>query len=130
MGEAAAAGLERSRDRDWQAREHLERAAVSLIEAVLLDAGHSVSWQTLERVYGLLTPASPGVLDAGGRPALNMDHPLVPQHFRQAGAQLVRQLAAAGMRDDAEVWRARMVGEFGLPPDLFAPVRPGQPAPR
>jgi tetratricopeptide (TPR) repeat protein len=130
VAEAAAAEFERFRNRDWQARELLERAAVSLIEAVLLDAGHQLSWQTLERVYGLLTPASPGVLDAGGGPTLNMDHPFVPRHFRQAGAQLVRQLAAAGMRDEAGRWRMRMIDEFGLPPGLFAPVRPGQPGPR
>ena len=90
VAEAAAAEFERSRGRDWQARDHLERAAISLIEAVLLDSGHQLSWQTLARVYGLLTPATPGVLAVGGRPTLNMDHPLVPQHVRQAGAQLVR----------------------------------------
>jgi hypothetical protein len=130
VAETAAAGFERSRDRDWQARERLERAAVSLIEAVLLDSGHELSWQTLERVYGLLTPGSPGVLAVGGRPTLNMDHPLVSQHFGQAGAQLVRQLAAAGMRDEAGGWRTRMIDEFGLPSDLFPPVRQGQAAAR
>jgi len=130
VAETVAAGFERSRDRDWQAREHLERAAVSLIEAVLLDSGHQLSWQTLERVYGLLAPGSPGVLAVGGRPTLNMDHPLVSQHFGQAGAQLVRQLAAAGMRDEADRWRTRMIEEFGLSSDLFPPVRPGQPAAR
>jgi len=31
----------------------------------------------------------------------------------------VRQLSAAGLRDEAARWRQRMVGEFGLPADLF-----------
>ncbi|MFO7692143.1 MAG: DUF1736 domain-containing protein [Vicinamibacterales bacterium] len=130
VAEGGAAEFERTRGRESQARERLERAAVSLIEAVLLNPGYELSWQALERVYGLLTPASPGVLAVGGRPTLNMGHLLVASHFRQACAQLVRQLAAAGLREDADRWRTRMVGEFGLPPDLFPPARPDQPAPR
>jgi hypothetical protein len=51
-----------------------------------------------------------------------MDHPLVPGHFRQAGAQLVRQLGEAGMRDDAGRWRERLAGELGMP----AAARPGR----
>ena len=122
VAEGGASEAERSRGNRQAAGAHLERAAVSLIEAILLNPGHDLSWQALERVYGLLAPGSPAVLDAGGRRSLNMDHPLVPGHFRQACAQLVRQLGEAGMRDDAERWRERLADELGMP----AGARPGR----
>jgi tetratricopeptide (TPR) repeat protein len=115
VAEGAASEAERARGNPQAAGAHLDRAAVSLIEAVLLDPGRDESWQTLERVYSLLTPEPAAVRGADGRRRLNMAHPLVSRHFRQAWAQLVRQLSEAGLRDDAERWQRRMVAEFGLP---------------
>ena len=121
LGVALGGNSEADRARgDLQAANvRLGLAAVSLIEATLLDAGHEASWDTLERVYGLLAPGSTAVLRAGGRRALDMELPLVADHFREACVELVRQLSAAGLRDEAARWRQRMVGEFGLPADLF-----------
>jgi tetratricopeptide (TPR) repeat protein len=120
VAEGAASESARARGNQQAAGEHLSRAAISLIEATLLNPGHDPSWQTLERVYSLLAPSTAAVVRTGGARALNMDHPLVPGHFREACVQLVHQLAAAGLRADAERWRLRVVEEFGLPPGFFA----------
>ena len=120
VAEGAASESARARGNQQAAGEHLARAAISLIEATLLNPGHDPSWQTLERVYSLLAPSTSAVVRTGGSRALNMDHPLVPGHFREACVQLVHQLAAAGLRADAERWRLRFVEEFGLPPGFFA----------
>jgi tetratricopeptide (TPR) repeat protein len=119
MAEGGASEVERSRGNPQAAREHLGRAAVSLIEATLLNPGHGPSWEALERVYGLLAPGAAGVVSRGGGRALNMDLPMVGAHLREAGVELVRELAAAGLRDEADGWRRRMIGEFGVPADLF-----------
>ena len=120
VAEGAAAELERKRGDQQGAGGHLARAAVSLIEATLLNPGHDPSWQTLERVYSLLAPSPAAVLTTGGGRSLNMSHPLIPGHFREACARLVQQLAAAGLFADAERWRSRFVDDLGMAPGLFA----------
>ncbi len=85
-----------------------------------MNPGYEPAWQMLERVYGLLAPSPAAVLTAGGTRSLNMDHPLVPGHFREACSSLVRQLGAAGLHAEAERWRRRFVDELGLPAALFA----------
>ncbi len=124
VAEGAASASETARGNQQGAGVHLARAAVSLIEATLLNPGHDPSWQTLERVYGLLSPSPAAVLTSGGRRSLNMDHPLVPGHFREACVQLVRQLDAAGLPADAKKWRRRFVEEFGMSSGLFATPTP------
>jgi tetratricopeptide (TPR) repeat protein len=121
LGVALGGQSEADRARgDLRAAEvRLGLAAVSLIEATLLDPAHDAAWETLERVYRLVAPATIAVVRTGGRRALNMGHPLVADHFREACVELVRQLTAAGLGDEAARWRQRMVGEFGLPADLF-----------
>ena len=111
--------VDRARGDLQAANVRLGLAAISLIEATLLNPAHEASWETVERVYGLLAPGSSAVVRAGGRRALNMEEPLVADHFREACVELVRQLSAAGLRDEADRWRRRMIGEFGLPADLF-----------
>jgi tetratricopeptide (TPR) repeat protein len=121
VAQGGASEIERERGNLQAAIERLNLAAVSLIEATLLNPGHDSSWEALERVYGLLAPGATAVLRLDGRRALNMDHPLVARHFREACVQLVRQLAAAGLQGDAEQWRHRMSGDVGLPPGVLIP---------
>jgi tetratricopeptide (TPR) repeat protein len=130
VAEGGASEFERARGNLREAEANLDRAAVSLIEATLLNPGHAESWRTLERVYGLLAPAPAAVIESGGARALNMEHPLVPGHVRRACAGLVRQLAEAGLRDESERWRQRAINEFGLPPGGFSLAQPGSPESR
>ena len=119
VAEGGASEVERARGNLPAARQHLERAAVSLVEATLLNPGHEPSWETLARVYGLLAPGTEAIRRLDGRPALNLDVAMVEAHFRRACVGLVSQLAAAGLRDEAARWRQRMVSEFGMPRDAF-----------
>jgi protein O-mannosyl-transferase len=121
VAEGGASEVERARGDLPAAGACLERAAVNLIEATLLNPDHDAAWRTLERVYGLLAPSPAGVFTTGGRRSLNMGHPLVPGHLGQARAHLVRQLSEAGLREDAERWRQRLASESGRLPDTFVP---------
>ena len=119
VAQGGAAGLEQAKGNTSQVAAYLQDAAVNLIAAVVLNPGHPQAWQTLEQVYSLLSPGSDAVRWVGGRPSLNMEHPLVPGHLRQACARLVRLLADAGRTQDADRWRARMESEFGVAPVVF-----------
>jgi tetratricopeptide (TPR) repeat protein len=117
--EGAAAESERARGNAQEAADLLERAAVNLIAAALLNPRQDESLQTLEAVYNLLGVPPGAILASDGRRTLNMDHPVVQRHFRLACVQLVRQLTEGGMTDEAERWRRVMVNEFRIPPETF-----------
>jgi tetratricopeptide (TPR) repeat protein len=120
VAEAAAAQFEQKRGNQTQAGEHLERAAVNLIAATILNPDHDTSWQVLARVYEYVAPLPPAVQVVEGRRTLNMQNPAVPEHVRQACYQLIQQMLEGGRRDDAELWRQRMIDEFHIPPETFA----------
>jgi tetratricopeptide (TPR) repeat protein len=128
--EGAMAAFEQSRGNQQQARDHLDQAAVNLIEAILLNPDNDAAWQTLARVYNLIAPSPAPVLVVDGRRTLNMDHPLVPRHLRDACTQLLRHLVEGGLPDRAERWRQRLISEFGMLPELLASPRPAQPGAR
>jgi tetratricopeptide (TPR) repeat protein len=131
--EGAAAESDRFRGGVQEASVHLERAAVNLIVAILLNPDHEPSWQTLERVYSVLGSLPGAILPAdtpGGRRTLDVDHPVVQRHFRQACVELVRRLAEGGFSEDAARWRQRMVQDLQVPPGLFAPLRQAGPEAR
>ncbi len=124
VAEIGVAEFEHNRGNLKPAQQHLERAAVNLIEATLLNPDHEASWQMLRRVYERLAPSMPAILDTNGKRSLNVDQPLTLRHFREACAQLVRQLAEGGLADDAREWRLRMINEFRVPPELFGALPP------
>ncbi len=105
VAEGAMASAENARGDQAQAQAHLNEAAINLIEAVLLNPGNDAAWQTLAQVYGLLAASPAAVLTTNGRSLLNMEHPLVPAHQREAGERLVRQLDEGGLGDLAARWR-------------------------
>jgi tetratricopeptide (TPR) repeat protein len=125
VAEGATASLEQTRGNGKQVREHLELAAVSLIEAILLNPGNDAAWQALARAYQIMAPSTEGVVVVGGKPTLNMDHPLTPDLLRRACVQLVRQLAEGGFPDDAARWREQAINQLGVPSGSFAPPRAG-----
>ncbi len=130
VAEASAAQFEQKRGNQKQAEQHLERAAINLIAATILNPDHDTSWQVLARVYEYVAPSPAAVQVVEGRRMLNMQNPRVPQHLRQACFQLVRQMLEGGRREDADMWRQRMIDEFRLPPDTFAPLQPARPPAR
>jgi tetratricopeptide (TPR) repeat protein len=128
--EGAAAESERVRGNVEQASVHLERAAVNLIVAILLNPDHEPSWQTLEHVYAVIGPLPGAILPAGtpgSRRTLDVDHPVVQRHFREACVELVRRLAEGGFAEDAARWRQRMIHDLQVPPETFDSSRgPGR----
>jgi tetratricopeptide (TPR) repeat protein len=113
--EAAAAQFEEGRGRQGEAEAHLERAAINLIAATLLNPGHRESWSLLAKVYQYLEPSPPAVVISGGQGRLNRENPAVGRHVRLAGAQLLSQLRTAGLEDDANALRDRLSRDLGVP---------------
>jgi tetratricopeptide (TPR) repeat protein len=107
VAHGALAEWEESRGNRPGADAHLRAAAVNLIVTVVLNPEHQDAWQALQHVYGVLSPASPGVHAPDGRPALDRTNPLVAAQVGEACAQLVRQLTEAGMPREADRWRCR-----------------------
>ena len=122
LAQGAAAQSERAAGHAARADDLLEQAAVNLIAALLLNPAHDASWEPLAQIYRLLALPADAVRTVEGRQTLNLDYPVVQRHLRLAGAQLVRQLAEGGLAGDAERWRQRLIAEFQMPPELFAPV--------
>ena len=114
--EAAAAQFEEAQGKPREAGLHLERAAVNLIAATILNAAHRESWSLLAKVYQYVAPAPPAVVlsDGGGR--LNRQNPAVLGHVQMACTQLLGQLRGAGLREEAAVLRERMIASLGIPP--------------
>jgi protein O-mannosyl-transferase len=130
VAEGAASQFEQKRGNQAQADQHLEQAVVNLIAATILNPDHDPSWQALTRVYEDIAPSPPAVVLVEGRRTLNAQNPRAPQHLRQACAQLVQQMIEAGRRDDADLWRARMIDELHVPPDTFVQPGPARPQAR
>ena len=126
MAEGAAGEAERGKGNLQHASDLLERAAVNLIEALLLSPGHEPSLQALEAVYGLLAAPPGAVRAADGSRTLNLDHPVLQHHFRQACVRLVRDLTASGQAERAAEWRRRMIGELQVPAELFDTPQKGR----
>jgi tetratricopeptide (TPR) repeat protein len=116
VAEAAAAQFEEPRGRPDAVDAHLERAAISLIAATVLNPGHRESWSLLAKVYGYVAPAPQAVVMSGGLGRLNRDNPIVARHVPMACAQLLAQLRSAGLRDEAAALRDRMIKDLGVPP--------------
>jgi tetratricopeptide (TPR) repeat protein len=115
VAEAAAARFEEGRGNRREAEAHLDRAAINLVAATVLNPAHGESWSLLAKVYQYLAPAPPAVFIAGGGGTLNRENPAVPRHLQLACAQLLAQLRAAGLRGDAEALRGRMITALGVP---------------
>jgi tetratricopeptide (TPR) repeat protein len=123
MAEGAASQSESARGNRPQAAEHLERAAVDLIEAILLNRDHDPSWQALEHVYRLLAPWSAAALVSADKRTLDMDEPMVRRHVGLAGEQLVRDLDQAGLTEVAARVRRRLTSGLDEPAVQVTPAR-------
>jgi tetratricopeptide (TPR) repeat protein len=121
VAEATAAQLEQKQGHEELAEQHLERAAIDLIAATILNPDHEMSWQVLRGVYQHIAPVPPAVIEIG-RHTLNVQNPVVARHLQQACVQLVRQLFEAGRRDEAEMWRRRMIKDFRVPETVLLQI--------
>ncbi len=125
VAEAGAAQFEERRGRLGAVDAHLERAAINLIAATVLNPGHRESWSLLAKVYGYVAPEPQAVAISGGVGRLNRDNPIVARHVQTACAQLLGQLRAAGLAEDAAALRGRMIAQLGVPAALLG-AAPGR----
>ena len=119
VAEAAAAQFEERRGRPAAVDRHLEQAAVTLIAATVLNPGHRESWSLLAKVYQYLAPAPPAVVNAAESGRLNRENTAVVRDVQLACVQLLAQLRASGLRDEATALRDRMIKDLGVPAALL-----------
>jgi hypothetical protein len=115
VAEAASAQFEEQRGRPGAVEAHLERAALSLVAATVLNPGHRESWSLLAKVYGYVAPSPQAVILSGGTGRLNMANQTVARHVPVACAQLLALMRAAGQDRAADTLRPRMIAELGVP---------------
>jgi tetratricopeptide (TPR) repeat protein len=128
VAEAAAAQFEEARANPRDAEAHLERAAINLIAATILSPAHRESWSLLAKVYQYLAPTPPAVVFSGGVGRLNRENPVVIGHVQVACVQLLAQLRAAGLAEEAAALRGRMIASLRVPAAVLdaAPATPPQ----
>ncbi len=103
--------------------KHWERGCIGLIECLIMEPSNSQPWPLIESVYQRIeTGRIPALASEQGVPRLNLENPVVYDHFCRAYQDLVRTCRQGRRQQTAETIRSVAVERLGLPADLFAPV--------
>ncbi len=102
---------------------NLDEAAVDLVQALLLDFKRTDAWSMLMQIYGAMGPAAQNAITRGPQgPKLNVDNPLVRDHFIRAYRGFIRIFRLANRPQAAETARRIAIFRYGMPPSLFDSV--------
>ena len=87
---------------------------------MLLDPARRDQWQTLAHIYSLYGERGQGaLLGSSEGPRINIDHPIVRDHFIQASRGFIKIFRYANRPHLAEAARQAAVYRYRLPPSLF-----------
>lgn len=101
----------------------LEEAAVALVQALLLDFRRPDAWALLAQLYGAAGPMGQDAILGGPQgPRLNVDNPLVRDHFIRAYRGFIRIFRFSNRPQAAETARRVAVYRYRMPPSLFDSV--------
>jgi tetratricopeptide (TPR) repeat protein len=99
-----------------------DEACVTLIQCLIMEPGRDQAWPLLQRAYLQIdTGPIPAIQTRQGVPGLNLENPLVMEHFRRAYQDLVRTYRHARRLPTADAIRTAALQRHGLPAELFAP---------
>jgi hypothetical protein len=100
--------------------QRLDEAAAALIQSMLLDPRRPDAWHLLAQIYGAYGQQGQGAIyQAPEGPKLNVDHPLVREHFMSAYRGFIRIFRYANRPHLAEAARQAAVYRYKMPPSLF-----------
>lgn len=98
-------------------------AGIALIQALLLDGSRQEAWQLLAQLYASAGPQAQGALLQDGRGVrLNIEHPIVRNHFVGAYREFIRIFRRANRNSAAEMARRAAVYTYKMPPAFFDSV--------
>jgi tetratricopeptide (TPR) repeat protein len=101
-------------------QQRYDEAASAIIQSMLLEPRRRDHWQTLAQIYGLYGEQARGaLLNAPDGPKLNVDHPIVRDHFISAYRGFIRIFRYANRPHLAEAARQAAVYKYRMPPSLF-----------
>jgi tetratricopeptide (TPR) repeat protein len=101
----------------------LEDAAIDLIQTLLLDWKRTDAWNLLANLYSSAGPAARTAITMSPTgPRLNVDNPVVRDHFIQAYRGFIRIFRFANRPEAAEAARRIAIFKYGMPPSLFDSV--------
>ena len=101
-------------------QQHWDEAAAALMQAMLLDPRRAENWQLLAQIYaGYGEPGRGAIYQAPDGPKLNVDHPIVREHFMKAYREFIRIFRFANRPHLAESARQAAIFRYRMPPSLF-----------
>jgi tetratricopeptide (TPR) repeat protein len=101
-------------------QQRYDEAAAALIQSMLLDPKRTDNWQMLAQMYaGYGEQARGTIYQAADGPKLNVDHPIVREHFMGAYRGFIRIFRYANRPHLAETARQAAVYRYRMPPSLF-----------
>ncbi len=107
---------------------HPEEAAISLLQALLLDSNRSEALHLLTDIYRQNDPNGCAVIMSQGQPRLNSDCPIVHNHICTAYSGLVQVFFEAKLFDLVKQTRQTALQNYHCPPELFREPVPNQPS--
>ncbi len=100
----------------------LPDTAISLIQALFLDANNEAAWSNLRTVYQkLFVQGVPIISTDGKKNALDDSNPVVRQEIQEAALRMFTTLQKANQKQAAEGMRNMAVNLYHCPPGIFPP---------
>jgi tetratricopeptide (TPR) repeat protein len=98
-----------------------DEAAVALVQCLLLEPKRGDVWQALARVYGLYGQQAQGsiIVGADRQPRLNLDNPVVYDHFMKAYRSFITVFRMSNRNALAEGARHAAVYKYRMPAAFF-----------
>ena len=101
-------------------QQRWDDAAAALIQSMLLDPRRTDNWNLLAQIYaGYGEQGRGAIYRAPDGPKLNVDHPIVREHFMRAYREFIRIFRFANRPHLAEAARQAAVYRYHMPPSLF-----------
>jgi tetratricopeptide (TPR) repeat protein len=100
---------------------HADSGAVAIAMALLLDPRRGDIWENLASCFRSMG-LPPPIVRNGDAFAFDPASPLTGQLLTRAAAGLVSRFEEARRFDDARAWRERLMREYRLPAQVFAPA--------
>ena len=105
---------------------HAEEAAISLVQALLLDSGRTQAMQLLVDTYRQIDREGCAVIMVQGQPRLNIECPIVHDHICRAYYGLVQVFLETQQYDLAKRTKETALQKYRCPPGPFQQPTPDQ----
>jgi hypothetical protein len=106
---------------------HPEEAAITLVEALLIDGNRKDALSALTDIYRQIDHEGCALVTTGGQPRLNADCAIVHNHLCSAAIGLIRIFVEAKQFDVAAQMQHTALQTYHCPSELFQTLIPNKP---